>query len=119
MSKGFLSYFVIALTGYCLDLFIYLMLLSTFSDVYYSYVVALVMGLSFNVVLLRRFFKKGRFSLLKDIWLTLLANGFFLSLGFGLYAAMIALLGIAPLMSKLISSAITFGLNYMIRKTHF
>ena len=73
------------------------MLLKINFDVYSSYILGLAVGLSFNVVLLRRFFKKGRFSLLKDIWLTFMANGVVLLFGFGLYASLLAFFEIGPL----------------------
>ena len=119
MFREILVYFSIALIGYGIDVCIYLILLKINLDVYSSYVIALAIGLSFNVVLLRRFFKKGRFSLLKDIWLTFLANGAVLTVGFGLYIGFLTYFDIGPLISKLVSNSITFTLNLILRKKIF
>ena len=108
-------YFFIALIGYGIDVSIYLLLLALHMDVYTSYIIALAIGLSCNVVLLRWFFKKGRYGFLKDIWLTYVANGFVLLFGFGFYSGLIAILGIAPLFAKLISNSLTFIINFAIR----
>jgi len=119
MFREILIYFSIALIGYGIDVSIYLLLLKINLDAYSSYILALAVGLSFNVVLLRRFFKKGRFGLFKDIWLTLMANGVVLLFGFGFYAGLLAFFEIGPLLAKLISNSITFSLNFILRKKHF
>jgi putative flippase GtrA len=119
MSKEIFIYFSVALIGYGVDISIYLMLLELNFDVYISFILALAIGLSVNVVLLRRFFKKGRFGILKDIWLTLVANGLVLVFGFGLYAGLMTFFEIGPLISKLVSNAVTFALNFILRKKIF
>lgn len=119
MFKEVSVYFFIALIGYGIDVTVYLLLLEANVDVYSAYLFALVVGLSLNVVLLRRFFKKGRFGFLKDIWLTIIANGVILLFGFGLYASLLAAFKVDPLVAKLISNSITFSINFILRKTHF
>ena len=119
MLRDFASYFAIVLVGYGVDVAAYIILMSGNCGAYVSYVLAMAIGMCANVVLLRRFFKKGRFTLIKDIWLTLVANATVLSLGFVLYGILMVLLGAGPLTSKLISSAVTFGINFSIRKRHF
>ena len=119
ITREIIVYFFIALIGYGVDVSVYLMLLKINLDEYSSYILALAVGLSFNVVLLRRFFKKGRFSLIKDIWLTFIANGAILLFGFGFYIGLLTFFEMGSLQSKLISNSITFILNFIIRKKKF
>lgn len=119
MFRDSVIYFLLASVGFAVDLSVYLALLGMKINVYTSYIAALAVGLACNVALLRRFFKKGRYPFLKDVWLTYVSNGFILLLGFGLYSGLMGILGVGPLFSKLISNGFTFVLNFAVRVKHF
>ncbi len=88
--------------------------------VYPANVGGFFVGALVNVLLIRWFvFKDNRFSLLKDVGLTLVSNGAMLLVGMLLLWVLVELLNVGAYTAKLCSNAATFVLNYMIRVIFF
>ena len=106
-------YFIVAVAGFAIDFAIYASIVTSGQSIYLAHVTGFIVGGAVNVVLIRRFvFRDSRFTLLNDIFLTLVANGTMLFLGLAMLWFMVDHLFINPYWAKLIANGITFLLNY-------
>lgn len=113
-------YFTVALIGFAVDFFAYALVLKATNQLALSHVTGFVIGGSLNVLLIRSLvFRDSRFSLHKDIALTLGANGLMMLLGLALLWALVHLASMEPHLAKLMTNGTTFSLNYVTRKLFF
>lgn len=115
-----LRYLAVVICGYAVDFFIYSLFASSGQSIYLGHAIGFVVGGSVNVVLIRRFvFTASRFTLVKDVFLSLGANGGMLVLGIGLLWFMTQRLSINLYCAKLATNGITFVVNYLTRARFF
>lgn len=113
-------YFAVALVGFAIDFVVYALVLNATQQLALAHVTGFVIGGSINVLLIRALvFQHSRFSLHKDIALTLSANGLMMLLGLALLWALVHLAGLEPHLAKLATNGTTFALNYVTRKLFF
>jgi putative flippase GtrA len=111
-----MRYVGVAACGFSVDFLIYVALVSVSQQVYLGHVLGFVVGGIINVILIRQFvFSDSRFSLVKDIFLTLAANGAMLFLGMVVLWVLVNRFSINPYLSKIATNAVTFCLNYLTR----
>ena len=115
-----LRYLVVVTSGFFLDYTTYVLLIQNGLSLYIANTISFSMGAIITVVLIRKFvFKINRFRLAKDIPITLFANGMIFIFGTVLLWVAVQILFVNPYAAKLISSGVTFVVNYMIRITIF
>ena len=115
-----LRYLAVVILGYAIDFFIYSLFASSGHSIYLGHTLGFIVGGSINVILIRRFvFTTSRFTLVKDIFLSLGANGGMLVLGLGLLWLMTQRLSINLYYAKLATNGITFVINYLTRALFF
>lgn len=113
-------YFGVALIGFAVDFATYALVLHATGQLALAHILGFVVGGSINVLLIRSFvFPDSRFSLLKDVVLTLGANGLMMLCGLVLLWTLVHQMTIEPHLAKLGTNAITFALNYATRKLFF
>ena len=68
-------YLIVAVAGFAIDFAIYASIVESGQSIYLAFVTGFIVGGAFNVVLIRRFiFRDSRFTLLNDIFLTLVVS---------------------------------------------
>jgi putative flippase GtrA len=113
------KYFWIVCAGYAVDLGSYVAMTEAGVPLYAAYVLSFVIGTVCNVLLLRRFFAAGRLPLAQDLALSLASNGVVILLAMGVYAALMQLLGMHHVIAKVLSNALSFLVNYAVRRKFF
>lgn len=121
MPKIIYPYIPLISIGLILDFLLYSALINIGIGYFVSNTVSFMFGCGTNVLLLRRFFDEAsKHGLFKDIAITLLVNGFVISvLGNLILAAFIFQLKLAPIPAKVGMACIIFPVNYLIRKIFF
>jgi putative flippase GtrA len=112
-------YFWIVCVGYGVDLAVYVGLVQWGVHLYAAFFASFLAGGTFNVLLLRRYFAAGRHPLAKDLLLTYAGTGIVIALAFGLYVALMNLLGMPHLLAKILSNGASFVVNYALRRKFF
>ena len=108
------------MSGFSLDFLIYAILFSIGISVYWSNAAGFCVGAIFNLILIRTFvFKESRFSLRRDLFLTVTLNGAMLGIGNALLLILIDIVQINPFWAKLFTNSLTFILNYFTRDVFF
>jgi putative flippase GtrA len=118
-SRPITQYFWIVCVGYGVDLACYIGLVELGAHLYVAFVASFVAGGICNVLLLRRHFAAGRHRLGKDLLLTFSSSGVIIALAFGLYVALMSLLGMPHLLAKILSNGASFVMNYQLRRKFF
>jgi putative flippase GtrA len=109
-------YGAVVVIGYLADIAFYAVLTQGGANVYLANVVSFCFGATVNVFLLRRFvFASNRFPFFTDVALTLLSNGLMFAFGMGIFWVQIELFGVNHYWAKILSSGVTFFLNYISR----
>ena len=110
-------YFWIVLTGFSVDYLAFLYLVEHSLNFYLANVCAFLIGMSANVLLIRRFLSiSPRFNFCLDLLFSSLTSGTVLGLGTLLLWILIEGASIPHYLAKLVANGITFGINYLIRK---
>lgn len=113
-----LRYLLVVVIGYLTDYAVYAACVWAGIGIYVANTVAFLAGATTNVWLLRRVWPP-RFSFLHDLWLTFAANGAMFVLGMGLFYGLVEFVNVHHYLAKLLSAAVTFGLNYVSRALFF
>lgn len=115
-----IRYLVVVTSGFLLDYTTYVLLIQNGLSLYVANAISFGIGATIIVVLIRKFvFKINRFRLARDIPITLASNGMIFIFGTLLLWVAVQILFVNPYAAKLISSGVTFVINYMIRITIF
>ena len=112
-------YTVILSIGYVFDIIFFSTLIFFEFDSIFSYVLSFFLGTIVNVVLLREYFMKAKFSFFKDLSLTIFANSFVMLIGLGLFAFLFRSLGFNVIFAKIFSNIATLLINYLTRRAYF
>jgi putative flippase GtrA len=113
-------YGLVVLAGYSVDFSCYAVLAEAGANVYVANVLAFCVGATVNVLLLRKFvFALPRFSLGKDVVLTWMSNGMMFAIGMAIFWILIEIFSVNHYWAKLLSSGLTFMLNYLVRLRYF
>ena len=89
-------------------------------SVYWANSAGFCVGSIINVILIRAFvFPDSRFRLVKDVLLTVAANGVMFGLGVGVLWILVDALHTNPYLAKLFTNGVTFFLNYATRAVFF
>lgn len=99
---------------------IYVAIVASWHTIYWANVAGFCIGAALNVVLIRQYvFKDSRYSLPKDILLTMMANGIMLFFGILVLWLLVEHFLISPYGAKLAANGTTFVLNYVTRAIFF
>jgi putative flippase GtrA len=115
ISEDTFKYVFIIMGGLIIDVAVFLYLIKVGMGYYFSYGLGFCFGAVVNVFLLRRYFHKARFSLLKDVLLTLFINVVTFFIGIAFFWVLISWVIDVPIVAKLVSVVFTFVLNYLFR----
>jgi hypothetical protein len=119
ISRQSFLYTLILSTGYVFDFIIFTILIFFEFDSIFSYVISFFLGTVVNVILLRGYFMKAKFSFFKDLSLTVFANSFVMLIGLGLFTLLFRSIGFNVIFAKIISNIATFLINYLTRRAFF
>lgn len=121
MNTGkFLRYFATVSVGFTCDIFLFFLLIESGAQLFFSYLLSFCVGVSINVLLLRRYvFSSSRFALKADIAFSVACNGLVLLIGFLAIWAQTVCLGLNVYISKASTNALTFLINYLVRVLFF
>ncbi len=115
-----IKYFVAVLCGYAIDFSIFASLIYFDYPVYLANFAGFCVGLSVNVALIRTYvYPDNRFQFGIDFFLSALALGIMFFIGMGALWILVDLLQLNAYLSKLVTNALTFVLNYAIRTVFF
>jgi putative flippase GtrA len=118
--KAPLRYFLAVSCGFAVDFFIYSLMIWSEIPFYLANTAAFFVGSIVNVLLIRNYvFPDSRFSLRKDLPLTLIVNIVIFLFGMIVLWILIDYFSIGPYISKILVSGLTVTLNYIIRTTFF
>ena len=112
---GFITYRLIVLIGFAIDFLVYSSLIFFGHSVLFANLIGFSVGAVLNVILIRQLVFAPKFSLSKDVLLTLTLNGgLFLTSTFVL-VWLVDSLGFNPYGTKLFVNAATFIINFIVR----
>ena len=113
------TYTVVVCIGYSIDLIIYMLLTAGGVNLLLAYIASFLIGGTANVLLLRRFFAPGQFPIIKDVILSLSANGVIIIVGLIVFSLLVYWAAIPHLLAKVLSNVVSFIANYFTRRTFF
>jgi hypothetical protein len=118
--KNQTSYFLAACCGYVFDFALFFFLINNGVLVVPANIVSFLFGATINLALIRQFiFPNTRFEFSTDLILTLIVNGFLVSIGTFLIWMLTDIMNIYPLGAKLLANGLTFMLGYWARLKFF
>jgi putative flippase GtrA len=88
-------------------------------NLYAAFLASFALGTICNVLLLRRFYSPSRHHVIKDLVLTFGSNGAATLVGLGIYASLLRVGGVGPVVAKITSNGVTFLINYVVRRRFF
>lgn len=107
-------------TGFAVDFIVFVIIVSGGGSIYFANLGGFCFGAAINLLLIRRYvFYQARFKLGVDFAMTLVFNGAMLGVGMFVLWTLSYTACLNPYWAKIISSGMTFALNYITRITIF
>lgn len=118
--KPIVRYSIVVGVVFVIDLGVFWALVKFGFSVYISNAIAFFIGTLINILLFRRVvFSQNRFSLLRDIVLSLCVYAMVFALGMGLLWVFFSVVGLGEIPAKVLANGFTFVVNYLIRALLF